>query len=132
MIAVDTNVMVRLMVEDDVAQVRHARQLLDEAAERDESVLVDDIVLCELEWVLESAYKVPRERILSAIQAVVGDDRFCFEDAFRVAAAMKQYQRGRGDLSDYLLGIRARGVGAGTTFTFDRGLRGEEGFTVVG
>ena len=90
MIAFDTNVMVRLMVEDDEAQVRHARQLLNDAAERDEPVLVDDIVLCELEWVLESAYKVPRDRILAAVQAVAGDDRFCFEDASRVAAAMKR------------------------------------------
>jgi predicted nucleic-acid-binding protein len=68
---------------------------------------------------------------LSAFQALAADERFCFEDSSRVAVALRKYQQGTGDLSDVLLGIRARGFGAGTTYTFDRGLRGEEDFTVI-
>lgn len=132
MIAFDTNVVIRLMVEDDEAQARRSRQLLDEAVERGERVLITDIVLCELEWVLDSAYKVPRNRILTAVQALVEDLRFCFENRARLAQALDRYQRGLGDLSDYLLGLAAKEAGAGTTYTFDRGLRGEEQFTAVG
>ena len=131
MIALDTNVVVRLLVEDDVKQTRLARQLLDEATERDEPVFISDIVLSELEWVLDAAYGVPRRRILSAVNALAGDQRFCYEDKNRVIAALSLYQRGKGDLADYLLGLRAETEGARTTFSFDRDLRGEARFTLL-
>ena len=131
MISFDTNLVVRLMVEDDERQARRARQLLAEAAERDELVLVSDIVLSELEWVLEAAYKVPRQRILAALNALIADDKFCFEDRPRVATALALYQTGKGDLADYLIGLRGEAVGARTTFTFDRNLRDDSRFTVV-
>jgi predicted nucleic-acid-binding protein len=131
MISFDTNVIIRLMVEDDEAQARESRRVLDNAVERGERVLVTDIVLCEVEWVLDSAYRVPRSRILTAVQALCEDERFCFQDPGRVNEALDRYQQGRGDLSDYLLGISARDTGAGTTYTFDRSLSGEERFTII-
>jgi predicted nucleic-acid-binding protein len=130
-IAFDTNVLVRLMVEDDEAQTRSARDLLVRATEGGERVLVTDIALCELEWVLEAAYHVPRESILRAIQALCADDRFALQDPARTAGALSRYQAGRGDLSDYLLGLTAHAAGATTTYTFDRGLRTDEQFTVI-
>jgi predicted nucleic-acid-binding protein len=130
MIGFDTNLVVRLMVEDDVAQARRARKLLEEAAERDELVL-SDIVLSELEWVLESAYKVPRQRILVALNALIADERFCFEDRHRVATALNLYQEGKGDLADYLIGLRSEAAGARTTFTFDRDLSDDSRFTIA-
>ncbi len=131
MIGFDTNIVVRLMVEDDEAQVRLARKLLEGAAESNEPVFISDIVLSELEWVLESAYKVPRLRILAAVNELVADERFCFEDRMRVMSALNLYQQGKGDLADYLLGIRGDDAGARTTFTFDRDLRDDTRFTWV-
>lgn len=132
MIAFDTNLVVRLMVEDDERQLRKARGILEQAVERDEQVLVTDIVLSEIEWVLSSAYRVPRERILSALQALAGDSRFRFESDERLSDALSAYQHSTADLSDLLLGFRARELGATTTFTFDRVLRRLDGFTVLG
>jgi predicted nucleic-acid-binding protein len=131
MIGFDTNVVVRLMVEDDEAQVRRARKLLEEAVEGDEPVFISDIVLSELEWVLESAYKVPRLQILAAVNELLADERFCFENRKRVTSALTLYHHGKGDLADYLLGLRADDAGVRTTFTFDRDLRGDARFTVV-
>lgn len=132
MIAFDTNVLVRLMVEDDEAQARHARELLIRATEGGSRVRVTDIVLCELEWVLDAAYHVPRKAILAAVQSLCADDRFSLQEPGRVADALSRYQTGRGDLSDYLLGLTAHAAGAATTYTFDRGLRSDEQFTVIG
>jgi predicted nucleic-acid-binding protein len=129
MIGLDTNVVVRLMIEDDETQARLARQLLDEASERGEPVFVSDIVLSELEWVLDSAYQVPRYRILAAVNALAGDQRFCFQDRNRVTSALGLYQQGKGDLADYLLGLRGETEGVRSTFTFDRALRGDARFT---
>ena len=131
MISFDTNLVVRLMVEDDERQAKVARSILDNAVEQGEKVLVTDIVLSELEWVLDSAYRVPRLRLLAAIQRLAADNRFIFEDQERLANALARYQNGTGDLSDYLLGLKSWKAGASTTYTFDRALRGEEPFTVV-
>lgn len=131
MIAFDTNLVVRLMVEDDERQAKVALSILDNAVEKSEKVLVTDIVLSELEWVLDSAYRVPRLRLLAAIQRLAADNRFVFEDQERLTNALARYQDGTGDLSEYLLGLKSREAGASTTYTFDRALRGEGPFTVV-
>ncbi len=130
MIGVDTNVLVRILVEDDRAQLQRARAVLDEAAERSEKVFVSDIVLAELHWVLEDAYEVPRSKILQAIQGLVASARFEFEDTDRVNEALSLYQGGKAELSDYLLGLQASRRGARTTFTFDRALRDDVHFTL--
>jgi predicted nucleic-acid-binding protein len=130
-IAFDTNVLVRFLVEDDERQLNATLQALEETTERGEQVLVTDVVLAELEWVLDAAYEVPRRRILAALQGLVQDGRFCFESPSRLAIALHRYQHGKGDLSDYLLGSRGRECGADTTFTFDRALRKDDLFTVL-
>jgi predicted nucleic-acid-binding protein len=119
------------MVEDDPAQARKARRLLDQAGERDERVFVDDIVIAEIEWVLDDAYGVPRHRILAGLQGLLADERFAFADRNLLAAALDRYQEGHGDLADYLLGLRGENAGCRSTYTFDRGLRGDPRFTVV-
>ena len=131
MIGVDTNLLVRILVEDDAEQLKRARTLLDGVAERSETAFVGDIVLAELEWVLEDAYKVPRARILQALQAIVGSKRFELDDRRRVVEALELYQNGKAELSDYLIGLSASQHGAGTTYTFDRDLRDDERFTLL-
>ena len=131
MIAFDSNVVVRLRVEDDEPQVRRARRLLKEAAEREELVFISDIVMCELEWVLGSAYGVPRRSILGAVRVLVADERYCFADQKRVTMALTLYQDGKGDLADYLLGLHGEDAGVGTTYTFDQELRDDARFTLV-
>ncbi len=131
MIAFDTNVVVRLLVEDDPKQLAAARRTLEAAIENDEPVLLTEVVLSELEWVLESAYGVPRGRILEALQTLAGDPRFTFQDAALLREALNCYQAGKGDLSDYLAGLRAAAEGAATTYTFDQSVAGEAAFTLV-
>ncbi len=131
MIGVDTNLLVRILVEDDPEQLRRARTLLNVAAERSETAFVADNVLAELEWVLEDAYEVPRARILQALQAIVAAKRFEFADRRRVVQALELYQNGKAELSDYLIGLSGFQNGASTTYTFDRDLRDDERFTLL-
>lgn len=131
MIGVDTNLLVRILVEDDAEQLKRARTLLEETAERSETAFVADIVLAELEWVLEDAYNVPRARILEALQSLVGSERFDFEDRGRVVDALELYQSGKAELSDYLIGLSGSQRGVSTTYTFDRVLRDDGRFTLL-
>lgn len=119
------------MVEDDALQAVRARRMLELAEERDEPVLIGDIVLCEVDWVLSAAYRVPRDRILAALTELAADPRFRFEDPDRARSALDLYQRGAADLADYLVGLASENAGARTTFTFDRALRGEPRFTLI-
>jgi predicted nucleic-acid-binding protein len=132
MIAVDTNVLVRLIVDDDPEQAARVRNLLEATAEAGESCLVTDPVLCEVVWVLSSSYRARRADIVAAVQSLLARPLFVFEDRSVLLEAFEAYRRGPADLSDYLIGARAQTQGARTTWTFDGGLRDHPGFSWLG
>lgn len=132
MIALDTNVLVRLLVGDDPDQLARASRLLRKAKENGETCFVSDPVLCELEWVLESSYRAPRADILAVLRDLLDQELFEFEDRQVVRHAIDAYQHGRGDFSDYLIGAKAQAHGARATYTFDGDLLRSEGFLTPG
>ena len=71
MLGLDTNVLVRLLIEDDAAQTRRARKLVDAAVTEQEAVLFSLPVLLETEWVLRSRYELPRDTILGLFRAAL-------------------------------------------------------------
>lgn len=131
MIALDTNVLVRLLVGDDEAQGRVAQQLLHDAEARAERIFVSAVVLAELEWVLRSCYKASKDDVLLAVRGLLEHPLFDLDRSAAVEAALDQCFDGRADLSDYLIGSLARTFGATTTYTFDRALGGQVGFSLL-
>ena len=114
MIAVDTNVVVRLLTNDDRVQSARAAELF--AAE---DVFVAKSVLLETEWVLRFSYGVPRATIVAAFDRLASSASVTIEDAAAVLAALDAHRLGL-DLADALHVISARGV---TRFvTFDKKL----------
>ena len=132
MIALDTNVLLRLLLNDDPRQSRQAQALIDRAVSRSDPVLLTDIVLCELEWVLGAAYGVPKPEIARTLRRLLDTPVFAFLDRAAVAGALGDYETGTGDFSDYLIGASAARAGASTTYTFDRALRHADGFDLAG
>jgi predicted nucleic-acid-binding protein len=130
-IAADTNVLVRLFVRDDPSQAARAERLLATCLAEREECLVTLPVLCELEWVLESAYGARRDDVAAAVRALLTTAPFLVERADLVQRALHAYTTSRADLSDCLLGFAARETGARTTFTFDRALRRLDTFTLL-
>jgi predicted nucleic-acid-binding protein len=131
LIALDTNVLVRFLVQDDEAQAKRARALVEKCVEAGDPCLVSNPVLCELEWVLESVYGASRGDVAAAVEGLLSTPPFQVEDADLTQQALGAYRKGKGDLSDYLLGLVGRAQGARTTYTFDRDLRRAEGFTLL-
>ena len=131
MIALDTNVLVRLLVADDAKQAGLAQDLVRSMATRSEDVLLTHLALCELVWVLGGAYDAPKKTIIATLNRLSQTRPFVCEGPGRVRRAIDRYTAGKGDFSDYLLGESAASCGAGTVYTFDRGLRDEEGFTLL-
>lgn len=132
MIAIDTNVLVRLVVGDDARQLEKAERLLEEVQENGDFCFLSDPVLCELAWVLDSSYRAHRTDILAVLRDLLGQEIFAFEDRHVLRQAIDSYQHGRGDFSDYLIGAKAQARGATATYTFDRGLHRDRGFVLLG
>jgi predicted nucleic-acid-binding protein len=131
LIGLDTNVLVRILVRDDPGQTALAERLIGEAAETGEPCFISDLVLCEIEWVLDSVYKVKRPDILGALQELYAREIFVFEDRQILRGAIDAYQHGKAELSDYLIGAKGQAKGARTTYTFDRPLSQQEGFSLL-
>ena len=130
MIAFNTNVLLRLLLNDDARQARRAQALIDEAMSRSDTVLLPDIVLCEVEWVLSSVYEVPKDAIVETLRRLLDADEFTFIDRTAVTGALNGYESGSANFSDYLIGASAARAGAATTYTFDRALRRTDGFSL--
>jgi len=129
MIALDTNVLIRFLVEDDEAQSRHATKLIEGAVARDEQLFVSDIVMCETVWVLSSAYRFSRAEIVDALSQLLRARSVVFSSADNIARALDAYRKGRGDFADFLIREHARSAGAETVATFDGALIKESGFS---
>jgi predicted nucleic-acid-binding protein len=131
MIAVDTNVLVRLIVADDPRQAALARHLIEEAITEGINCFVSTPVLCELEWVLGSRYRVPRAEFAAVLKRLLDQAIFVFEDRGVLLQALATYRQGRAQFADYLIGAKAQAAGATTTWTFDRALRTSAGFSIL-
>lgn len=131
MIALDTNVLVRYLVQDHPAQAAAATKILEAAEKAQEPCFLSDIVLCELVWVLESCYKHRRAQVVSVLNQLQNVTLFEFADADLVAHAVAQYHKGPADFSDYLLINQAHHATARMVYTFDKALRSVDGCTVL-
>jgi predicted nucleic-acid-binding protein len=119
MLGLDTNVLVRLLIEDDPAQTRRARNLVDAAVAADEMVLVSLPVLLETEWVLRSRYEMQSESILGLFRAALETQELVFEDEAAVEEALFNWQDGLSGFSDCLIVAHNRQLGCRLTATFD-------------
>lgn len=128
MIAVDTNVLVRLVVADEPAQVAVVRRLIDRAAAERARVFVSTVVLCETVWVLRTGYHFSRKEIAESLSMLLTAPQLLVESADEAIAALDAYQRGAGDFPDYLVRERSLRAGSHAVATFDRKLLGDEGF----
>lgn len=130
MIALDTNVLVRFLVDDDKAQSARAARLIRLAVARDEPLFLSDIVVCETVWVLSSAYRVSRAEIGDVLGQLLGATHLVFRDVDVLLRAREAFARGRGDFADYVIREGALAAGCDEVATFDRSLLREQGFVV--
>ncbi len=114
MIAIDTNVLVRLVVADDPEQARRARKLVE-----GNEVVVATTVLLESEWVLRSGYGFDRVDVSLAFRRFLGLPNVAADAPAAIAAALDAYDAGL-DFADAL--HLATVPKAEAFFTFDRRL----------
>jgi len=114
MTAVDTNLLVRLLTNDDPAQAERAAKVFES-----NDVFIAKTVLLETEWVLRHAYGIEREAIRRGFQKLMGLPNVRVEDQQAVIQAISWYESGF-DFADAL--HLASSIEADKFVTFDRAL----------
>jgi predicted nucleic-acid-binding protein len=115
--AVDTNLVVRLIVRDETAQTAAAEEFINSGA------WVSHLVLAETIWVLTSVYGLGRSQIAAAIEMLLDHQRLVIEDPGAVSAALAHYRKTNApEFSDCLILEIARKNGHLPLGTFDRAL----------
>ena len=132
MIALDTNVLVRFLVEDDQAQSAAAATLIEETISRGEGLFVSDIVLCETVWVLTASYRVKKPAVVGILRELLRAKQLTFSTPDFLSRALNAFASGRGDFADYLIREHARAADCDLVFTFDSALLGDPGFAAPG
>lgn len=131
MIALDTNVLVRLFVSDNADQATAARGLVARFGDDEGSIHVSLVVLVEFAWVLRARAGWTKSRVLQALDGLACDPRFVLDERDAVETAMLAAETGPADFADYLIAALARDGGATTTYTFDVEAARSAGFTLV-
>ena len=120
MLAIDTNVLVRILTNDDATQVQRAQAELDRELDAGRNCLAGNIMLCELVWVLERLYGYSRQQSQQAIAQIIAFPGLRFESMVVLSSAYRVWVRDGGDFADHLLGAQMLALGCEAVLTFDK------------
>ena len=119
MIALDTNVLVRFLTQDDPAQSRAATDLITGLTAEAPGFVCREVMV-ELVWVLERAYGLDRAQVAAAIEGLLAATEIEVEAADDVGSALYRYRDDGFGFADLMIAAASRRAGAAVLATFDR------------
>jgi len=119
MIALDTNILVRFLTQDEPGQAQAATNLISGLTE-DNPGFVCREVLIELVWVLERSYKLSRTDILGALEGLLSASELVIEEADSVGSLLHLYEGKGFGFSDLMIRQASRRSGSHHLATFDK------------
>lgn len=119
MIAIDTNILVRLFVDDTDSPEQMA--LVGQLVAQQEAIYVSQVVQVELVWVLESAYDFEKSEVLAVLQAMYDHSAILLEYREQFFEALRLFIDGSADFSDYVIFVNAKSLDY-PFWTFDKKL----------
>lgn len=111
MIAFDTNLLVRLGIDDDPKQADIAQALL-----KNNQVFISCTVFLETEWVLRSFYKIKPDAIAAFFEAILVAENSMIENHERIQQALQWFKTG----ADFADALHLALSGSATVYTFDQ------------
>lgn len=118
--ALDTNILVRFLIEDNARMADAAAKTLEEAENKKEPLFVSLLVALELNWVLASCYQFSRGDILDAFDELLAMPALTFEASDCLNRMIALGRTTTLDISDLLIGLKAEKEGCDITLTLDR------------
>ena len=131
MIGLDTNIVVRLIVEDDLVQSQRAAQFIESNCTSESPGFINRVTLCEVVWVLKTGYGFDRQKIAAVIKRITDALNFVVEDREHVRRALERFERAAIDFADAVVAEVNRAHGCSATATFDRKAARLSGFAPV-
>ncbi|SCK61460.1 Predicted nucleic-acid-binding protein, contains PIN domain [Variovorax sp. HW608] len=118
--ALDTNVLIRYVVQDDEAQLAAARRLIRKCVANGETLFVPVTVTLEIEWVLRASFGYPKDEVMGALSSLFSAAELSFESERALEVALQLYRNGTADFADCLHIALAAQAGESPLWTFDR------------
>jgi predicted nucleic-acid-binding protein len=128
MIGLDSNIIIRLLVQDDPAQSRIAAELLKDRLTIDQPGFVSVVAIAEIAWVLGRIYRFPQRAIADAMEELLGNEALVVDREEAVFDAVSKVRLGLGSFGDALIGALNAEAGCERTLSFDRGALNLPGF----
>jgi len=125
--ALDTNVLVRYLVEDDPAQLAAARRLIGRCVSEGLTLFVPVTVVLELEWVLRKSFGFGKDDVLLALSHLFSAAELSIESERALEVALQLFRQGSADFADCLRIALAVQAGEQPLWTFDKGAANVEG-----
>lgn len=131
MLGLDTNILLRLLTQDDPKQLAQAKGFIAGNCTPDDPGFINRTAVLEVVWVLESLYEeYSREQIANAVESLLDAAMLTIEDSTAVRAAVEGYRDGL-DFADALIAIINAERGCTATATFDSGAVKKNGHFVL-
>lgn len=118
--ALDTNALVRYVVEDDVAQLAAAKRLIRKCVSEGQTLFVPVTVTLALEWVLRSSFEYAKDEVMQVLSSLFSAAELTFESEHALEVALQLYRKGPADFADCLHIALAAQAGALPLWTFDK------------
>lgn len=120
MTSLDTNILVRYLVQDDMAQYRKVTRLLTELESKHQKAFVPLLVLLETNWVLSYSYGLTRTQIIEGFFALLNLPMLVIENQQKFEKILYLAKDTRFDLSDLLIACRCEKDSHLPIMTFDK------------
>lgn len=131
MIGIDTNVLLRLLVRDDDAQLRAAERFIATHCSPDSPGFVSLVVVVETAWALRRLYLYDRSQIAAALRSLLEVAELEIESAAEVRSAVADFTTSAAGLVDCLVARTNIAAGCDSTVTFDRKAAKLTGFELL-
>lgn len=130
MIGLDTNVLVRYIMQDEPKQSAKATKLI-ESLDVDSPGFITMVSVVELYWVLTSSYELTGDQAAQALESIIRTKQLLVERADLVMRALRVYGAGKADFPDCLIERSASSAGCSQTMTFDVRAAKHAGMTLI-
>jgi predicted nucleic-acid-binding protein len=130
MIGLDTNVLVRYIMQDDAKQSAKANNLI-ESLSADKPGFIPLIAIVELVWVLESCFHLTRDQLVQTLDALLHTKELVVDRADQMMKALRVFKAGTADFADCLIERGASSAGCSQTMTFDIAAAKTAGMTLI-
>ncbi|WP_218508957.1 PIN domain-containing protein [Variovorax sp. dw_308] len=118
--ALDTNVLIRYLVQDDEAQLATARKLIRKCVSEGLTLFVPVTVTLELEWVLRASFEYAKDDVMVALSSLFSAAELTFESEQALEVALQLYRGGSANFADCLHIALAAQAGELPLWTFDK------------